>query len=191
MRHYNLQRGTIGTYRASIEKRLREILEKDGGTTTLDDVKRAVYDAKPSDIGSFFVEIFGVLRNNGVHADSGLYLELAEGAWNYFPHRSLNGQCPAERFGMLEEEDPIAAWARGVDPDFEKIDTAALALLMVGLHANARVWKSHDWGVLDRLHARGLISDPRSKAKSVTLTEVGLKDAQRAFEALFCHPLHP
>jgi hypothetical protein len=49
----------------------------------------------------------------------------------------------------------------------------------------ARTWKSHDWGVLDRLHERGYISDPKSKAKSVVLTPEGLELARTLFDRHF------
>lgn len=54
------------------------------------------------------------------------------------------------------------------------------------LHDGARVWKSFDWEALNRLHAKGYISNPVSKAKSVVLTEEGLKEAERLFKKLFC-----
>ena len=50
--------------------------------------------------------------------------------------------------------------------DEAKLDDIVLALL----HLNAfsgrgvtRAWRSLDWASLDRLHTRGLISDPKSK----------------------------
>lgn len=62
-----------------------------------------------------------------------------------------------------------------MDYDHAKVDDAALALLFLTLgQAGAdRSWKGLDWDVLDRLHAKGFIGDPRSKAKSVALTEEG------------------
>ena len=60
-------------------------------------------------------------------------------------------------------------WVRSVAImyDERKVDEAVLALL----HLNAfkdrygwRAWKGLDWGALDRLHERGLIGDPKSKA---------------------------
>lgn len=48
------------------------------------------------------------------------------------------------------------------DPD--RIDDAVLALANVTLHDGVRVWKSFDWDALSRPHAKGLISDPVSKA---------------------------
>lgn len=69
-----------------------------------------------------------------------------------------------------------------------RIDEAVLALLQLGLHDGARAWKSHDWDALDRLHAKGYITDPVGKAKSVTLTEEGLRESERLLEVLFCEP---
>jgi len=69
--------------------------------------------------------------------------------------------------------------------DFDKIDDAVLALLLLGLHEEVRAWKSFDWAALARLHARGLISDPVGKAKSVVLTAEGLAQARRLQALLF------
>ena len=61
-----------------------------------------------------------------------------------------------------------------------------LALLLLGLYSDGgAVWKSFDWDVLDRLHAKGMISEPRSKAKSVYLTDEGRAEAERLFKLLF------
>lgn len=42
-----------------------------------------------------------------------------------------------------------------------------------------------DWDAMNRLHQRDLISDPATKAKSVVLTENGLREAQRLCRLLF------
>ncbi len=69
--------------------------------------------------------------------------------------------------------------------DTDKIDEAVLALLYLGLHDGARVWKGFDWDAMDRLHQHGYITDPRSKAKSVVFTEKGLEQAKVLLEKLF------
>jgi hypothetical protein len=69
--------------------------------------------------------------------------------------------------------------------DNDRIDQAVLALLHLGLHDGCRAWKGFDWDALDRLHKKGLICDPVSKAKSVVLTEEGLREAERLFHELF------
>ncbi len=72
--------------------------------------------------------------------------------------------------------------------DEEKIDRTVLALLYLTLHDENRAWKSFDWDVMNRLHEKGLIFDPVSKAKSVALTEEGLAESKRLFQELFGKP---
>jgi len=72
-----------------------------------------------------------------------------------------------------------------MDIDTDRIDEAVLALLLLGLHDGGRVWKGFDWGAMDRLHAKGFISNPAGKAKSVVLTEEGQREAERLFEKMF------
>jgi hypothetical protein len=72
--------------------------------------------------------------------------------------------------------------------DEAKIDEVVLALLHLnsfGDRGATRAWRSFDWDSLDRLHARGLISDPKSKAKSVVLSEEGAELAAKLFEQHF------
>ena len=69
--------------------------------------------------------------------------------------------------------------------DTEKVDEAFLALLYLTLHDGARAWKSFDWESLNRLHSKGLITDPISKAKSVALTDEALRASERLFGKLF------
>jgi hypothetical protein len=69
--------------------------------------------------------------------------------------------------------------------DLEKIDNAVLALLLPGLHDKHRVWKGFDWDAMNRLHAKGYISAPVGKAKSVLLSRRGLDEADRLLTELF------
>jgi len=69
--------------------------------------------------------------------------------------------------------------------DTDKIDEAVPALLYLTLHDGVRAWKSFDWDAMDRLHQRDLIENPASKAKSVVLTDKGLREAGRLFTKLF------
>lgn len=69
--------------------------------------------------------------------------------------------------------------------DTDRIDQEVLALLYLGLHDGYRAWKGFDWAAMDRLHEKGLISDPVGKAKSVAFTEEGLREAERLFRQLF------
>ena len=72
--------------------------------------------------------------------------------------------------------------------DKDKIDDAVLALLHLTSftkHGVTRAWKGHDWDALNRLHEKGMISDPQSKAKSVVLSDEGVKRANELFGKLF------
>ncbi len=69
--------------------------------------------------------------------------------------------------------------------DTDKIDEAVLALLYLTLHDGVRAWKSFDWVTMNRLHEKGFISDPIGKAKSVLLSERGLKESERLFNKYF------
>lgn len=65
--------------------------------------------------------------------------------------------------------------------DRDKVDEMVLALLWLTPAGDGRAWKGHDWDALDRLHAKGYISDPKSKAKSVILTKEGERLSRELF----------
>ena len=69
--------------------------------------------------------------------------------------------------------------------DNDRIDEAVLALLFLGCHEGARTWKSFDWAAMERLHAKGLISDPVGRAKSVLFSQEGLRLAEELSRTLF------
>jgi hypothetical protein len=66
----------------------------------------------------------------------------------------------------------------------EKVDEIALAFLHMTTFRDGpglRAWKGLDWDVLNRLHQKGYISDPKSKARSVVLSEDGAKLSEKLF----------
>ena len=75
-----------------------------------------------------------------------------------------------------------------MDWDEDLVDQTVLALLQLTLHDGYRAWKGHDWTVMDRLYAKGMIENPRGKAKSVALTDEGLQESERLFNKLFGKP---
>lgn len=94
-------------------------------------------------------------------------------------------QVPGERrFGCGEVTVNASDGARmNIDPD--KVDEAVLALLALGLHQGSRAWNGFDWDAMRRLHAKGYISGPVGKAKSVEFTEAGLRESPRLLQARF------
>lgn len=68
--------------------------------------------------------------------------------------------------------------------DEERVDEMTLALIYLVLHGDrwgSRAWKGFDWDTLGRLHAKGWIGDPKSKAKSVSVTEEGVELCEQLF----------
>jgi hypothetical protein len=48
-----------------------------------------------------------------------------------------------------------------------------------------RSWKGFDWDTLDRLHQKGFISNPKSKAKSVALSDEAAELSEQLFQKYF------
>ncbi|HTI69072.1 MAG TPA: DUF6429 family protein [Candidatus Limnocylindria bacterium] len=83
--------------------------------------------------------------------------------------------------------------SKAPEPNLEKIDEAVLALLYLtsttageGDFATTQAWKSMDWAAMDRLFKKGFIGDPKSKAKSVSMSPEGIKTSRELFQKLFC-----
>ena len=72
--------------------------------------------------------------------------------------------------------------------DQDKVDEITLALLWLTSFkdpASVRAWNGHDWDTMERLHTKGFISDPKSKAKSVVLSEEGEERSKELFAKHF------
>jgi len=75
-----------------------------------------------------------------------------------------------------------------MDFDNEKVDEAVLALLHLtsfNSDSGVRAWKGLDWSSLERLHEKGLISNPKSKSKSVVVSPDGAKLSEELFKKHF------
>ena len=72
--------------------------------------------------------------------------------------------------------------------DKNKVDAVVLALLYLNSFPDdniVRAWKSYDWGAMNRLHEKGLITNPKSKVKSIVFTEEGLNASEELFKKYF------
>jgi len=76
-----------------------------------------------------------------------------------------------------------------MDLDAEKLEETVLALPYLNSFdekaRGKRAWKGFPWSVMDQLHAKGYISDPATKYKSVSLSEEGAKLSEKLCEKLF------
>lgn len=69
-----------------------------------------------------------------------------------------------------------------------KVDDAVLALLYLTSFKDGPVikaWKGMDWEVMNRLHEKGLISNPKTKNKSIIFSDEGAKLSKELFEKHF------
>jgi len=70
--------------------------------------------------------------------------------------------------------------------DKDKVDEIVLALLYLTTHEQrTRAWKGMDWEAMNRLHEKGYIGNPISKAKSVLLTKEGARLSEELFKKHF------
>lgn len=70
----------------------------------------------------------------------------------------------------------------------DKVDDMVLALLYLTSSTNefgTRAWKGLDVKILDRLVAKGLVSDPGDKSPTLLLTPEGAERSKRLFVELF------
>jgi len=70
----------------------------------------------------------------------------------------------------------------------DKVDEVVLALMYLTTFegpVGSRVWKGLDWDVLNRLHEKGYISDPKNRSKSVMITEEAVKRSEELFRKHF------
>jgi hypothetical protein len=70
--------------------------------------------------------------------------------------------------------------------DQDKVDEMTLALLYLTTTEHeegrgARAWRGFDSHTIDRLHTKGWIDDPKTKALSLHLTDDGFKKSQQWF----------
>lgn len=75
-----------------------------------------------------------------------------------------------------------------VQRDLNPVEEMTLALMHLTTSdgsGTARSWKGYDWDVMNGLHEKGLISNPATKAKSVTLTDHGRRRSRDLFEKHF------
>jgi hypothetical protein len=72
--------------------------------------------------------------------------------------------------------------------DKGKVDDIVLALLHLNVFKDEkgmRAWKGFDWNTLNRIHEKGYISNPKSKLRSVSVTDEGVKKAEELFKKHF------
>jgi len=86
--------------RKEIEQELIDMLNETESEFTLDYIRDVIYNEESGDDMTKVVAIFD--RGGDISELSNI-LELTNDAWNYFPHKVLNGLSPAEK--LLEYQN--------------------------------------------------------------------------------------
>lgn len=80
--------------RKEIEQELVDLLKETGSDFSLEDIKDVIYNENGqdslTDIIAMFDNSLGLVELENV-------LEIVNDAWNYFPHKILNGLSPTEK----------------------------------------------------------------------------------------------
>jgi hypothetical protein len=100
-RNHNIR--TIETYRMLTEERLQHLLDNVDNAASLDTIEQAIYDFNGGDFNLYLFFMLKALRYDDIGDVDETTLQVIQDAWNYFPHRFLNGRCPAEVMAALRK----------------------------------------------------------------------------------------
>ena len=88
--------------RKEIERELVDMLKETESDFTLDHVREAIYNEEDNDD---MMKVVAMFDRGGDASELSNVLELVTDAWNYFPHKLLDGLSPAEK--LLEHQNKI------------------------------------------------------------------------------------
>lgn len=97
-RHHNIR--TIETYRMLTEERVQHLLDYVENSASLNSIKKLIYDFERDGSKLYLLAMLRAFRFDKIEDVDQDTLQVIQDAWNYFPHRFLNGRCPAE---VMEE----------------------------------------------------------------------------------------
>ena len=80
--------------RKEIEQELVKMLKKTRSDFSLQDVKDAIFNEEDTDD---MMKVVAMFDRGGNATELENVLELVSDAWNYFPHKLLNGLSPTEK----------------------------------------------------------------------------------------------
>jgi len=101
-RHHNVR--TVETYRMLTEERIQHLLDNVENAASLDTIKGLIYDFESDEFKLYLFAMMKPFRYKDIDDVDEATLQVIQDAWNYFPHRFLNGRCPAEVMAELSRE---------------------------------------------------------------------------------------
>jgi hypothetical protein len=75
-----------------------------GSTAHVNLVTNLVLNYHPKTFENFLTQLFALFDSLSNPTDTDTLLPIIQDAWNYFPHRGLDGRCPAKLFLKLHPE---------------------------------------------------------------------------------------
>lgn len=81
-------------FRREIEADLTDLLKETESNFSLQHVKDAIFHEEETDD---MMKVVAMFDRGGDASELSNILELVTDAWNYFPHKALNGKSPAEK----------------------------------------------------------------------------------------------
>jgi len=87
--------------RKEIEKEISQMLKEINSLFNLGHIKDIIYHEEDSDD---LMKIVSIFDRGGGAEELNKILEIVNDAWNYFPHKSLNGLCPMEKILEYQEK---------------------------------------------------------------------------------------
>jgi len=87
--------------RKEIEKEISQMLKEINSPFNVEHIKDIIYHGEDSDD---LMKIVSMFDRGGGAEELNKILEIVNDAWNYFPHKSLNGLCPMEKILEYQEE---------------------------------------------------------------------------------------
>ncbi len=91
--------------REEIEEEILEVLEETESDFSLEHVRDAIYSEEDNDD---MMKVVAMFDRGGDASELENILEVVSDAWNYFPHKLLNGLSPAEK--VLEYQNKNKKW---------------------------------------------------------------------------------
>lgn len=87
-----------------IEQELIGLLKETKNVFTLEHIKDIIYHEEETDD---MMKVVAMFDRGGDISELSNILELTNDAWNYFPHKILNGLSPAEKILEYQEKEVV------------------------------------------------------------------------------------
>jgi hypothetical protein len=95
------RRESIEERRALTEVRLSSLFKQAGSTETVASIRKQIFNCNPKDFEWYTRYLLSIFEKQKCAVDIDAAIPVIQDAWNYFPHRFLNGRCPAEVLSEL------------------------------------------------------------------------------------------